>query len=243
MGKTSNMFSLLEDGDGAPKTVAPKATGSETKSTGFSAGKTVSSNGGGRRDGGSRGGRGGKRGGRGREYDRRSGTGRGNRLGYENKKGGGGRGDWGAPGDDGAPAADHAEGDAPANEVEEEPDNELTMGEYMKRQNEKKNKLFELTGGSSAKATEASDFGGAKKAVREEATSGWSFLESEGKSGKAVKARKEKQTITAGFRIKDDGYVPRGGRGGGRGGRGGRGGGRGGMNARLDDAKDFPTLG
>merc|ERR1739845_264524 len=37
---------------------------------------------------------------RGREYERRSGTGQGNRLGYEKKKGGSGKGNWGNPMED-----------------------------------------------------------------------------------------------------------------------------------------------
>ena len=35
-----------------------------------------------------------------REYERRSGTGQGNRLGYEKKKGGSGKGNWGNPMED-----------------------------------------------------------------------------------------------------------------------------------------------
>ena len=134
------------------------------------------------------------------------------------------------------------------NEVEEEPDNELTLDEYMKQQTEKKSKLLSLTGGSAAKASAAGEFKGMSKVSKVDADSDWSAFETGGKT-KSSKTKKEKQVLQAGFRIKDDNYVPRGGRGGGRGGggggrggaRGGRGG-RGGMNARLDDANDFPSL-
>ena len=203
---------------------------------------------------GGRGGRGRGGRGRGREYERRSGTGRGNRLGYENKKGGGGKGNWGAPGEDAPgndkPADPNAEAEAEA-EVVEEPDNTLGLDDYMKKQAETKKKLAELTGAKSASVV-VDDFKGLsmKKSKKEgDTTSDWSAFEAGSKKGK-TKNRKEKQTLIAGFRIKDD-YEPRerrgdkGGRGGrgGREGRGGRGGGRGGFAARLDSASDFPTLG
>ncbi|WZN60439.1 HABP4_PAI-RBP1 domain-containing protein [Chloropicon roscoffensis] len=253
--ETTNMFSLLEDGAKAPAPAKSEPVGGFTKPT---PGSQRSQNGGnrgeGNRRGGGRGGRGGSRGGRGREYDRRSGTGRGNKLGYENKKGGGGRGNWGAPGDDGsyAPTAEKGENDAAAEEPEE-PDNELTLDEYAKQQAEAKKKLEALTGKSSgATVVDASkEFKGMSMNKKEDVTSEWAAFESGSKKGR-TKNRKEKQTLTAGFKIKDEGYEPRerrdrGGRGGARGGRGGRGGarggGRGGMNAKLDSASDFPTLG
>ena len=127
------------------------------------------------------------------------------------------------------------------------------LDEYAKQQAEAKKKLEALTGKSSgATAVDVSkEFKGMSMNKKEDVTSEWAAFETGSKKGR-TKNRKEKQTLTAGFKIKDEGYEPRerrdrGGRGGARGGRGGRGGarggGRGGMNARLDSASDFPTLG
>ena len=107
---------------------------------------------------------------------------------------------------------------------------------------EAKKKLEALTGKSSgATAVDVSkEFKGMSMNKKEDVTSEWAAFETGSKKGR-TKNRKEKQTLTAGFKIKDEGYEPRerrdrGGRGGARGGRGGRGGarggGRGGMNAR-----------
>ena len=125
----------------------------------------------------------------------------------------------------------------------------MTLDQFEKQQAETKKKLAELTGAKAVKVLE-SDFkgmavGSTKKGG--ETTSDWSTFETGSKKSKS-KNRKEKKTLVAGFKIKDEGYEPRerrGGRGGSRGGRGGRGGsrgGRGGMAARLDSASDFPSL-
>lgn len=265
----NNPFALLGDGDAAPAKAAPVAAAAPAKAAPQQKqsrdnepsgdGNYRGANPGQRRDGGR--GRGGEgrtgRGGRprrdgegefkprNREFDRKSGTGRGTEM----KRGGAGRGNWGESTEDGsaAPAAD-GEGAEAAEPVVEEPDNEIGLVDYEKQQAEKKAALAAKFGNSGSKAAvDTSAFKGMSVSAKSGLDDSLeTFLVDN--TGKKFKdnSRKGKQVIIGNFKsaepARDSGKGGKGGKGP-RGSAGGRGKRDGGSAPRIDDASAFPTLG
>lgn len=183
-----------------------------------------------------------------REYDRhvsRSGHGRDGE-----KRGAHGKGNWGAEGDNAnAEKKEDAEAEEPAVEEEpEEPDTELTMSEFYAQQEAERAKL-----NAERKAAAAIDNSKIKNAVartKDDEDEYSSMVKGAGKKERN-RDRTGAKTLTGGFRAPaptSDRYDrPKGGKGkGGKGGKGdfgGKGGSGKGMNAKIDDASAFPTLG
>lgn len=172
-----------------------------------------------------RGGRGPVREGK-RQYDRRSGTGRGKEI----KKQGGGAHNWGSNRDaaadaDQSPTLNNEEDDTPA--PAPEPDNTMTMEEYLAQKKEKdsENKLLAATKERTVDDN-AFDISKATKAGSDDAF----FAGTGGKSKKKEKKEKDVKTVDVGFRVATGADEGGRGRGEGRGGRGGRGEGRGGRS-------------
>ncbi|TMW60585.1 hypothetical protein Poli38472_000627 [Pythium oligandrum] len=206
-----------------------------------------------------RGGRGAGRGGRGgrREFERRSGTGRGK----ETSKQGGGARNWGNDNDKSELVAEAAvqegkvEGEdevaeeAPVEEEEEEV--QLTLDEYLAKK--KESRSGELFAEVEVRQV-ADEFTNAVQITKEGKTPDFIEAQYEKVFSKKTSGRKKQLITDLGFqapaperrfRDNEDSRGGRGGRGGARGGRGARGGARGGRTGaapNVADLKAFPSL-
>lgn len=215
------------------------------------------------REGAPRGGRGGARGGRGgregaprRDFERRSGTGRGK----ETSKQGGGARNWGNQSDKTELVAEAEVQEKTVSDeevavvveevVEEEEEVQFSLDEYLaKKKAERKGELFAEV----EVRTITTEFSGAVQITKDGKTPDFIEAQFEKVFTKKTSGRKKQFITDLGFQAPKEERRPfrendtrgRGGRGGARGGRGGARGGRaaGGSTPNVADLKAFPSLG